>query len=61
MPKFILDHINFLFMIYVCITGLGGITLVVMDILVFPFTIVWALLMIFNSVIAKHVLRKEDA
>ena len=59
MAKFILDRINFLFMVYVTVTGLGGITLIVADILVFPFTIVWALLMIFNAYIAKYVPQKE--
>ena len=59
MAKFILDRINFLFIVYVTITGLGGITLIVADILVFPFTIVWALLMIFNAYIAKYVPQKE--
>ena len=59
MAKFILDRINFLFIVYVTITGLGGITLIVANILVFPFTIVWALLMIFNAYIAKYVPQKE--
>ena len=59
MAKFILARINFLFMVYVTISGLGGITLIVADVLVFPFTIVWALLMIFNAYIAKYVPQQE--